>query len=308
MNAFAPNAFRLSRNARTTLARGMDRANRAISLTEPLTDDVIRAVAPSVFQAEAHESRSARFKAIPTFEVLNGLRAEGFLPFYAGQSTTRDESKRDFTKHMIRLRHANLANAEGQAFEVVLINGNDGSAAYHMLPGFIRFACENGAIVGETFDEIKVRHTGNAVDQVIEGAYRVIEEAPQLCEQVEEFKTRMLTKDHKVILARAAHVARFGFAEDEEGNVIEGKINDRAPVGPAALLGVRRVDDQGDDLWRTWNRVQENTVRGGLEGRIQGSNGKARKATTRGVNGIGQNVNLNRALWTLQEEMARLMA
>ena len=74
----------------------------------PLSDEEIRAVAPSIFAEAAHESRSSRYTYIPTIDVLNGLRREGFQPFMACQTRVRDDGKREHTKHMIRLRHADL--------------------------------------------------------------------------------------------------------------------------------------------------------------------------------------------------------
>ena len=47
----------------------------------PLSDDQIARIAPSIFAQEAHESRSERYVYIPTIDVLNGLRHEGFEPF-----------------------------------------------------------------------------------------------------------------------------------------------------------------------------------------------------------------------------------
>lgn len=70
-----------------------------------MSDDMLRKVAPSIFATEAHDSRSARYTYIPTVDILNGLRREGFQPVAAMQSRARDESKRDHTKHLIRLRH-----------------------------------------------------------------------------------------------------------------------------------------------------------------------------------------------------------
>ncbi|MEN9476374.1 MAG: hypothetical protein RLZZ300_515, partial [Pseudomonadota bacterium] len=54
-------------------------ASRSPSLRSdhPLSDEQIRAVAPSIFAQAAHESRSARYTYIPTIEVLAGLRREG---------------------------------------------------------------------------------------------------------------------------------------------------------------------------------------------------------------------------------------
>ena len=60
--------------------------------------------------------------------------------------------------------------------------------------------------------------------------------------------------------------------------------------------------DQGNDLWSVLNRVQENVIQGGI--RARSADGK--RTTTRAVKGIDQDVKLNRAIWTLGEEMRRL--
>ncbi|WP_439650214.1 hypothetical protein [Isoalcanivorax beigongshangi] len=43
--------------------------------------------------------------------MLTELRKEGFQPFMVTQTRTRHEDRRDYTKHMIRLRHASQINA-----------------------------------------------------------------------------------------------------------------------------------------------------------------------------------------------------
>ena len=90
----------------------------------PLQDAQIRAVAPSIFAQEAHGSRSGRYTYIPTIDVLNGLRKEGFQPFMACQTRCRDEGKKEHTKHMMRLRHASQIKAS-EANEIVLLNSHD---------------------------------------------------------------------------------------------------------------------------------------------------------------------------------------
>jgi len=64
------------------------------------------------------------------------------------------------------------------------------------------------------------------------------------------------------------------------------------------------MDDRAPDLWTTFNRVQENIIKGGVRGR----NATGKRTTTRAVNGIDQGVKLNRALWVLAEEMRKLKA
>ena len=47
----------------------------------PLSNDTIARYAPSVLATEAHESRGDRYAFIPTINVIDGLRANGFQPF-----------------------------------------------------------------------------------------------------------------------------------------------------------------------------------------------------------------------------------
>src|SRR3712207_1922383 len=70
----------------------------------PLSDEAIMSAAPSVFALEKHSSRSERYTYIPTIEVLNGLRNEGFFPYEVRQGGSRDDEKRGFTKHLLRFR------------------------------------------------------------------------------------------------------------------------------------------------------------------------------------------------------------
>ncbi|TPG86712.1 DUF945 domain-containing protein [Pseudomonas caspiana] len=113
---------------------------------EPLTNDQIRTVAPSIFADEAHESRSSRYVYIPTVTVLDKLREEGFQPFMVCQTRVRDQDKKDHTKHMIRLRHASRI-MDKEANEIILLNSHDGTSSYQMIPGVFRFVCANGLVV-----------------------------------------------------------------------------------------------------------------------------------------------------------------
>jgi hypothetical protein len=70
----------------------------------PLTRDELAHYVPSVFSEEKHESRSDRYTYIPTITLLDNLQREGFQPFFACQTRVRDQSKREHTKHMLRLR------------------------------------------------------------------------------------------------------------------------------------------------------------------------------------------------------------
>jgi hypothetical protein len=256
---------------------------------QPLSDDQIRQYAPSIFAEEKHGSRSTRYTCIPTIDVVQALRREGFEPFEVAQTKVRDEGKREHAKHMLRLRHADQVNA-AEANEIILLNSHDGTSIYQMLAGVFRFACANGMVCGDVVEDLRIPHRGDVVGEVVNGAFRVLDQFGQVVESREEMKGLQLNQEEQAIFARAALSLKY----DTETAA--------APVTEDQVLSTRRLDDRGGDLWRTFNRVQENLIRGGLDART--TTGK--RTRTRPVQGIDTNVKLNRALWTLAEEMRRL--
>lgn len=257
----------------------------------PLSDEKIMHYAPSIFADEAHESRSDRYTYIPTSVVLNKLRQEGFFPFMVCQTRTRKEDMREHTKHMIRLRHANQINGE-QANEIILINSHNGTSSYQMKAGMYRFVCQNGLVVGEDIADIRVPHKGDVTDFVIEGAYEVLESFARADEGRESMQALTLNGFEQHALATAALELRY----DTQAAP--------APVTAAQILEPRRYADNKNDLWTSFNRVQENLIRGGQNGR----NKQGKRAKTRAITGMDQDVKLNRALWVLSNELRRQIA
>ena len=262
----------------------------------PLTEDELFRVAPSVFATEAHESRSDRFRPIPTIDIVRGLADEGFHVVGAKQSRSRDVTRKNYTKHLLRLRPDNVVAAVGDSVvEALLVNGNDGSAAYKLFFGLFRVVCQNSLVASQaSIDEVKVRHSGDVRAKVIEGTYRVLENAAQAIEAPERWAQIRVDQDEARIFAEAAHELRFD--RDEDGNT-------HTPIKAEQLLIPRRPADTDPNLWTVFNVVQENAVKGGLSAR-----GERRRVTTREIKGIDQDVKLNRALWTLTAKFAELKA
>jgi hypothetical protein len=182
-----------------------------------LTEDEMRKAAPSIFATAAHESRSERFQPIPTIEVLRGLMAEGFMPVGAKQSGTRDAGKADFTKHLIRLRRVDdgkVYSVGDTVCEILLKNANDETSAYDLMAGLFRIRCMNSLVAQTgTIDSVKVRHSGDVGAKVIEGTYRVLNEAEKTLAAPADWGSLGLNKDERMIFAESAHVIRFGDTE-----------------------------------------------------------------------------------------------
>lgn len=280
-----------------TLATRFSSTTRVLRSEMPLTEDQMRQAAPSIFAAGKHESRSERYTYIPTIDVLRGLREEGFEAFMVAQGQSRKEGKAEFTKHMIRMRHAGQVQTRPEANEIILINSHDGASAYQMMAGAFRFICCNGLVVGEVAHDIRLPHKGDVRGEVIEGAFRVLEDFEQVEESKEAMKAVQLEQPEETAFATAALALRFGeqTVEEHGGHIA-------APVTAEQLLQARRPEDLDHSVWTVFQRLQENLTKGGLSGRS--ANG--RRIQTRPIGSIDRSVSLNRALWILAEEMRRI--
>lgn len=270
---------------------------------EALTEAQLRQLAPSIFAETKHESRSERFVYIPTWEAIRGLMSEGFEPVAARQGGSRVEGKADFTKHIVRFRHA-TADMAGNALcvpEVLLMNAHDGTSSYRIMAGAFRPICRNGLVACDSLvGDVKVGHVGSIVNKVIEGTWRVVSEVHKVRDAAANWSQVTLDRDEAMVFAESAHELRFGDASAHMQQAIR----------PQQLLNARRPEDRQPTLWHTFNRVQENAIRGGLSGYAERQDAEGRRsnrrATSRPIANVDGDTSLNRALWLLTQRMAEL--
>lgn len=277
----------------------MNAFNRAYRMGNvgALNDAQLLKNAPSVFADVAHASTSDRYTQIPTIQIVEALRGEGWMPVFAAETQVRDESKRGYAKHLLRFRHiddiARTLNVQDKFSEIVMQNSHDGKSTYQLHAGVFRLACSNGMIVADsTLQKQCVRHSGEIIGNVIEGVYSIVNDLPAVNDKIEAYKQIVLSTEEQHILAKAGMELRWG--------------DGAAPVTPDKVIRVNRGSDRSDDLWTVFNRMQENILRGGLSGYIRDANGHPKRTTTREVKSVTENVRLNKALWLLADEMAKL--
>lgn len=254
----------------------------------PLTRDELMQVVPSVFGEDKHASRSEKYTFIPTITLLENLQNEGFQPFFACQSRVRDPGRREHTKHMLRLRKSGQITGQ-QVPEIIILNSHGGESSFQLLPGIFRSVCTNSLVCGQSFGEIRVPHRGNVVEKVIEGAYEVLGIFGRVEEKRDAMQSLLLPPPAQQAFARAALTYRFG--------------EEHQPVTESQILSARRWQDESGDLWTTYQRIQENLLKGGLSGRTA----QGKRTHTRAVKGIDGDVKLNRALWVMAESLLESM-
>jgi hypothetical protein len=204
----------------------------------PLTNEEIMQVAPSIFTAEAAPDRSDRYQPVPTIQIVDALRTEGFEPFMVAQTRTRDDDRMGFARHMLRLRHRSQSD-EGIANEVILTNSHDGTGSYQMYAGLFREVCANGCVWGDETSSVRVAHRGrDIVGTIIDGAYNVVQEFERMDAERDEMGGIILADRERAAFGKAALLLKYDDPDD-------------LPVSPLEIIRPRRYEDNKTDLWST---------------------------------------------------------
>jgi hypothetical protein len=74
------------------------------------------------------------------------------------------------------------------------------------------------------------------------------------------------------------------------------------------MICPKRQQDVGNSLYKTYNIVQERMIKGGLRVSKINENGIIKNVSLRGINAIGPNLEFNRDLWQLTNEITQLKA
>ena len=258
-----------------------------------LDNTELQRIAPAVFAEAPADRVSDRYTFIPTIEVVDGLRNEGWYPVSAQQSRAKSELGSQYAQHQIRFRHRSneleLKNEGDVVPEVVLYNSHNAGSSFQFNAGLFRLACSNGLVVADsTLAGGRVRHVGDVAGEIIEGVYEVLEDFPKVIDNVKQLQAIETTPEEQILLARSASLLRW-----EEG---------KAPVTPKQILQTHRYGDDRPDLWTQFNVIQENILRGGQRGRAT----TGRRLRTQPIGAPDKNIGINKALWELANGFAEL--
>jgi hypothetical protein len=251
-----------------------------------LSEDALRQEAPSVYASGPMVGVSPRYTFVPTARVVDGLREHDWVPVAVEEQRIRTEARRGFQKHLIRFRRSEqMQTLDEWNVQLVLVNSHDKGCAYQLHAGIYRRICSNGLVMSEgAFQAIRFRHSGLKPEEVVSASFQVLEFVPRVGELVNRFRSRVLEARESLELAQHALLLRF-----DPG---------LGPVDPDTLLKARRPEDEGTDLWKTMNRIQENLERGGVSDFHVDRRGRLR--SVRPLKGIDSKVNLNRGFGVWQ--------
>ena len=264
-------------------------------LTRPSMTDTLAYRAPAALSGSAWEEVSAKYLYIPTSGIVNKLEEEGFTLTGVQQSRTRIPGKAPFSKHRLTFtvpQDSSIVRKLGDSIpQIQLLNSHDRSSSLEVRRSIKRLICLNGMTSGgpEEFFKYPHRGAGHTLDDILGDVFSLVEGFGSLTTRVQAMQAKILEPWQQSGLAAQAAELRWG---------------DKAPVTPAQLLTARRHADQGSDVWSTFNRIQENLVRGGQGYVAPRTDGRpARGGTTRAIKSIDADLKINGGLWNLAEAL-----
>jgi hypothetical protein len=185
---------------------------------------------------------------IPTIDVVQKLQKEGWL--INGVDEQRNKKSRKITNNYVQMTHPDFAvkNKQGkdEAYSSITIsNSCSGDQPLSMGLGAYRMVCSNGHIrFDENAEHEKIKHTEINYKDLDRFVVNMNTKAQKLITELNEWKQQDMTLQQMRDLAYNA--AKLRFSEDD--------VNFK----PIDLLRVNRAEDEGNDVWTVFNRIQEN--------------------------------------------------
>ena len=257
---------------------------------KPLSNETLKNSAPSVFATSPSFEVSEKYAFIPTIEVVEMFRNSSWYPVEAKESFVRLSHNQGYQKHLIRFRHiGDFLSEKEEAVEIVLTNSHNRTSSFIIQAGVFRFICGNGLVVANNiFEKISIRHIGFKEIAVKGAIERIVANTDSINEKLNLYKKIELNSNEQISLAKASKDIRFKPHQEIE-------IYD--------LIKPHRKEDNANDLWTVFNRIQENAIRGGVRGKNLFTN---RNFTSKPVKSIDSLISINEKLFSLTDRFAQI--
>jgi len=209
---------------------------------------------------------------IPTLDVVEKLQGEGWR--LSGVAEQRGKNRK-ISNNYVQMQHPDFAiqNNKGkdEAYTSITIsNSCNGAKPLQMSLGIFRQVCTNGLIAFDRHGETEnIKHIAINARDLDRFIIPINNKVNKLLTEVSEMKHRGLSIEDMRKLATEAASLRYA-------NLDDINIDD--------LLVVNRVEDESNDLWTVFNRIQENL--------------------THDVQNMSEDIKLNQRLFALAETFA----
>lgn len=259
-----------------------------------MNTDTMTLLPASALATHASPRMSGRYGFVPTNEIVDAFSRDGWVLTKGAEAKVRNLDRQGMQRHLLRFAHeSQLQHSVRERIETILVNSHDGTSSLQIGAGIFRMACANGIVVADsTVASIRLGHHKLEMDTVLSSAHTILGQAQKVSEVIECWKNTKISREDAFHLAEQGIKLRWPDAETQ-------------PISPNVALGVNRLADVGDDLWRVFNRVQENVIRGGQHDNSRMTAFGKRFRATRSVKSLTEDVRINKGLWAIASSFAK---
>ena len=262
----------------------------SVNPTKHLNNNELRSKAPTLFTNEPHFDVSEKYHFIPTIDVIEEIRANNWYPVNVNVANVRDIEKEGFQQHCVRFRHfEDLLNPKDNAVELLLFNSHDRTKAFSISAGIFRFICANGLVISDSvFETYKIKHLGERDNDVANAVANITSIKDKLIQKIEKLESIKLNQNEKESFAKSSIPLRF---------------EEHLEINHKDLLIPHRMQDYKDDLYTVLNVIQENLIRGNIQGINKDTK---RRFTSKEITSISKDTEVNKGLWDIAEKIASI--
>ena len=261
-----------------------------------LSQDQLFDLVPAAFTPSPAPKTTKHYDYVDTMQAVEILQDHGFKPVYAKQKPSRKRGNIPFASHLIAFAQ-DLSDAPHRP-EILLWNSHDATQSLRLLSGLYRMACDNGIVCGQGL-QAKLRHDGGQTTGFEKLVIEQAQNMPKAMAQAETMQAIKLDMRQQQAFAKDALNLRWGNINETAEN---GTFWDSVTMIHANHA--KRIEDTSQDLWTTYNRLQESLITANNIPVISRTDKGEKTRKAKAIQSLKETVRLNQGLWDLAEKAA----
>jgi hypothetical protein len=230
--------------------------------------DQIQEVAPLVLAEQPTRQVSSQYVFANTKTVVEDLAELGWMPTQAGQRKMKKSMAQPsiYSPHMVKFSNPEIyiEGRDGDVSfpQIILMNRHDGLGSFKFMAGLYRLVCSNGLVIAtQQFASYSIPHKGYSFEELRHMVQERTKALPEQLEVMNKMKQIDLNPGQRRKLAMEGILLRSGI---DPTTVVQDKVYNIDPQMIQDVLTPARPSDEGNDLWATYNVIQEKLIKGGF--------------------------------------------
>lgn len=238
------------------------------------TQELLQEKCPAALAKGPSPYVSSVYEYVDTMSYITTLESMGWYVAEAVQRRQKGSVNLDpWERHIVKMRHGDfkVGQVGDEQLELILENSHNGTCGFQIKFGIFRLVCSNGMVIPiEEKLQLRQIHKNFEPMELLEHIIRNVEVAQETLTVMDQMKQKILTPEEIRVFAASAMELRLDTLDVFNYENLD------------LVLEPQRPEDEGDNLWLVYNRVQEKLTKGGVN--LTSKKGKSRKL--RGVSGL----------------------